>query len=200
MPKPDYLDAVGRLAKERNLTVHIDGARIFNAAIALGCDVKELTRSCDSVTFCLSKGLSCPVGSVLCGTADFIAQARRIRKGLGGGMRQAGVLAAAGLVAMETMIDRLAEDHANAKALAKGLAGINGVNIDLNSVQTNMVYFSLDENAIADDQLLAGAEKNGVRFLSLGPRQFRLVTHADVSPADIVTAIKVIGHILENKP
>lgn len=197
--KPDYLNAVGRLAKKHNLAVHVDGARIFNAAVALGCDVKELTQCCDSVAFCLSKGLSCPVGSVLCGTADFIAQARRIRKGLGGGMRQAGVLAAAGIVALETMIDRLSEDHANAKALAKGLACIDAVNIDLNSVQTNMVYFSLDEKAIDDKQLLAGAEKNGVQFLSLGPRQFRLVTHADISKADMIAAIKVIAYFLENK-
>lgn len=194
--KPDYLDAIGQLAQERNLAVHIDGARIFNASVALGCDVKELTRSSDSIAFCLSKGLSCPVGSVLCGTADFIAQARRIRKGLGGGMRQAGVLAAAGIVALETMIDRLAEDHAHAKALAKGLAAIDGVHIDLDSVQTNMVYFTLADSAIANDQLLARAAANGVSFLSLGPRQFRLVTHADIRRHDIDTALEVISSIL----
>jgi threonine aldolase len=194
--RPDYLDAVGNLAKQHGLAYHIDGARIFNAAVALGCDVRDLTRSCDSVSFCLSKGLSCPVGSLVCGSADFVAKARRIRKGLGGGMRQAGVIAAAGIVALETMIDRLAEDHENARVLAEGLSKIEGICIDLHSVQTNMVYFSLTEDCIADDQLLAQTQANGVKFLSLAPRNYRLVTHVGISREDIDTAVEVIAGAL----
>jgi len=189
---PQYTDSVGELAKKNGLKVHIDGARIFNAAVALGLDVKELTRSCDTLSFCLSKGLCCPVGSVLCGSADFIAESRRIRKGLGGGMRQAGVLAAAGIVALDTMIDRLADDHANAKALANGLAAIDGIDIDLDSVQTNMVYFTLRNPAVSDKQLLSAAAEKGVQFLSLGARAFRLVTHHGIERSDIHTAIETI--------
>jgi len=195
--KPNYLDAVGELAKEHNLAYHIDGARIFNAAVALKCNVKDLTRSCDSVSFCLSKGLSCPVGSLVCGSADFVAAARRIRKGLGGGMRQAGVIAAAGIVALETMVDRLAEDHANARLLAEGLSKIDGISIDLDAVQTNMVYFSLDENCISDEEMLAQAQEKGVKFLSLARRNYRLVTHAGISRDDIQTAVQVIADVLK---
>jgi threonine aldolase len=193
---PDYLDAVGQLAKRHGLRVHIDGARIFNAAAALNCDVADLARSSDSVAFCLSKGLSCPVGSLICGSRDFIAKARRIRKGLGGGMRQAGVIAAAGIVALETMTGRLTEDHANAKALAAGLSQIDGIGIDVDSVQTNMVYFSLDKTCIPDDQLLAEATAKDVKFLSLAPRQYRLVTHAGITRTDVETAVQVIAEIL----
>lgn len=192
---PAYLDAVGALAKRHGLAVHIDGARIFNAAVALGCDVKDLTRSCDSVAFCLSKGLSCPVGSLICGSRDFIAQARRIRKGLGGGMRQAGVIAAAGIVALETMTDRLTEDHANARLLAGGLAAIDGIHIDLDAVQTNMVYFSLDDAAVSDEKLLEQAGAKGLQFLSLAPRHFRLVTHAGITQTDIETAVRIIADV-----
>ncbi len=194
--RPAYLDAVGTLASRHRLAVHIDGARIFNAAAALGCDVAELTRSCDSVAFCLSKGLSCPVGSLICGSREFIAKARRIRKGLGGGMRQAGVIAAAGIVALETMTGRLTEDHANAKALAAGLSKIDGIGIDVDLVQTNMVYFSLDKTCIPDDQLLAEATAKNVKFLSLAPRQYRLVTHAGITRTDVETAVQVIADIL----
>ena len=189
---PDYTDSVGELAKNRGLKVHIDGARIFNAAVALGVDVRELTRGCDTLSFCLSKGLCCPVGSVLCGPVEFIAQSRRIRKGLGGGMRQAGILAAAGIVALETMIDRLADDHANAKALAEGLAKIDGIDIDLDSVRTNMVYFTLTTATISDEQLISITAEKGVQFLSLGLRAFRLVTHHGIKRSDIDTAIAII--------
>ena len=124
------------LAHRRGLAVHLDGARIFNAAVALGVDVRELTRGVDSLSFCLSKGLAAPVGSVVCGSKSFIAEARRTRKVLGGGMRQAGILAAAGIVALEKMIDRLREDHENAARLAQGIARIEGLSIDLVRVQT----------------------------------------------------------------
>jgi len=122
--RSEYIDSVSALAKEHGLSVHLDGARIFNAAVALGVDVKELTANVDSLSFCLSKGLSAPVGSVVCGSSEFIAEARRARKVLGGGMRQTGVIAAAGITAMEEMVDRLAEDHENARRLAEGVAGI----------------------------------------------------------------------------
>ena len=193
---PEYTDAVGELAKKNGLKIHIDGARIFNAAVALGVDVKDLTRSCDTLTFCLSKGLSCPVGSVLCGSAEFIAQGRRIRKGLGGGMRQAGVIAAAGIVALNTMVDRLVQDHVNAKALAKGFSGIDGINVDIDSVQTNMVYFTLTDAAVSDEALLSQTEKKGLQFLPVGPRTFRMVTHHGIERDDIDTTLEIMREIL----
>ena len=189
---PEYTDAVEKLAQKHGLKVHMDGARIFNAAVALGVDIRELTRSCNTLSFCLSKGLSCPVGSVLCGPTDFIAEGRRIRKGLGGGMRQAGILAAAGMVALETMIDRLADDHANAKTLARGIAAIDDFEVDIDSVQTNMVYCTLTTAAISDEQLLSRAAEKGLQFLSLGSRSFRLVTHRGIESSDIETAIEII--------
>ncbi|UCG48979.1 MAG: low-specificity L-threonine aldolase, partial [Phycisphaerales bacterium] len=140
---PDYTDAVSKVAKEQGLAVHLDGARVFNAAVALGVDVRDLTRGADSVSICLSKGLSAPVGSLVCGTREFIAEARRTRKVLGGGMRQAGIIAAAGIVALEQMVDRIAEDHENARRLAEGIAGISGLSIDASRVQTNIVYFEV---------------------------------------------------------
>ncbi len=196
--KPDYLAEVGSLAARLGLAVHVDGARIFNAAAALQCDVAELTQHCGTVAFCLSKGLSCPVGSLICGPREFIEKARRIRKGLGGGMRQAGVIAAAGIVTLETMTDRLTEDHQNAQKLAKGLAEIDGITIDTDSVQTNMVYFSLDENVVSDEMLLSQAAAKGVKFLSLAPRHFRMVTHAGISTKNIDTATQIIHEILKN--
>ncbi len=140
---PAYLWSVSDLAQSRGIKMHIDGARIFNAAVAFGVPVNELTRYTDSISFCLSKGLSAPVGSLLCGPKEFIAEARRNRKMVGGGMRQAGVIAAAGIVALESMIDRLAEDHANAKLLAEGLAEIPGIVLDPSWIKTNIVFFDL---------------------------------------------------------
>ena len=193
---PDYTDTVAELAKRHRLKIHIDGARIFNAAVALDVDVKELTRSCDTLSFCLSKGLCCPVGSVLCGSVDFIAEARRIRKGLGGGMRQTGILAAAGMVALDTMIDRLADDHTNAKTLAEGLAGIDGIDIDMDLVQTNMVYFTLTAAAVSDETLLSAAMEKGVQFLAVAPRTFRMGTHHGIKRSDIDTTLEIIREIV----
>ena len=133
--------ALGKLAHEHGLLFHVDGARVFNAAIALGVDVKALAADADSLTFCLSKGLAAPVGSVVCGSKPFIAEARRARKAVGGAMRQVGVIAAAGIVALEQMVDRLAEDRANAHALAAGLAEIPGLQVEEVSVRTNIIYF-----------------------------------------------------------
>jgi threonine aldolase len=187
-----YLRDVRELADRHGLKVHLDGARVFNAAVALGVDVKELTQHVDSVMFCLSKGLSAPVGSVICGSQDFIAQARRNRKMLGGGMRQAGVLAAAGIVALETMIVRLADDHANARHLAEGLADTPGFVVDLARVQTNIVFFELDSNRkVTSEVVTRRMLKQGVKLTSPGIyfRRFRAVTHAWVSRAEIDQAL-----------
>lgn len=184
----DYMKQVRALADKHSLNVHLDGARVFNAAVALGVDVKAITQYVDSVTFCLSKGLSAPVGSVICGSPDFIAKARRYRKMLGGGMRQAGVLAAAGLVALEQMIDRLAEDHANARRLAEGLADTPGFVVDLERVQTNIVFFELDQTVkVSADGVTQRMLEQGVKLISPGVhfRRFRAVTHAWVTRDEI---------------
>ena len=185
---PEYMRQVRELANRYGLNVHLDGARVFNASVALGVDVKELTQYVDSVTFCLSKGLSAPVGSVICGDKDFIARARRNRKMLGGGMRQAGILAAAGIVALEKMIDRLADDHANAKHLAEGLADTPGFVVDLDRVQTNIVFFELDSNVKVSGEVVAQRMlEQGVKLISPGAyfRRFRAVTHAWVTRDEI---------------
>jgi threonine aldolase len=184
----DYMKQVRVLADKHNLSVHLDGARVFNAAVALGVDVKAITQYVDSVTFCLSKGLSAPVGSVICGSPEFIAKARRYRKMLGGGMRQAGVLAAAGIVALEQMIDRLADDHVNARRLAEGLADTPGFVVDLDRVQTNIVFFELDPNVkVTADVVTQRMLEQKVKLISPGVhfRRFRAVTHTWVDRADI---------------
>jgi len=185
---PEYMNEVRALANRHGLRVHLDGARIFNASVALGIDVKELTQYADSVTFCLSKGLSAPVGSVICGPKDFIAEARRNRKRLGGGMRQAGVLAAAGIVALEKMIDRLADDHANARRLAEGLADTPGYIVDVDHVQTNIIFFELEPGVkVSGDVVTQRMLEHQVKLISPGIhfRRFRAVTHAWVDRADI---------------
>jgi len=193
---PDYTDAVAALAKNRRLSLHLDGARIFNAAVALGVDVKDLTRNVDSVSFCLSKGLSAPVGSVICGSTQFISEARRIRKVLGGGMRQAGIIAAAGIVALEQMVDRLAEDHANAKRLAEGIAGIDGLAVDVPTVQTDIVYFDVAAKRITAVKLAGELDKRGVRILRVGPTRLRAVTHYGITADDIDSALEALRDIM----
>jgi threonine aldolase len=172
----------------------MDGARIFNAAIATGVDARTIAETSETVTFCLSKGLSCPVGSLLCGPAAKVRQARRWRKMLGGGMRQAGVLAAAGLVALETMIDRLADDHANARALAEGLAQLPGVCCDLTRVQTNIVYFQLTRMDSAG--FLAACSQRGLLGTGPSATQVRFVTHHGISGADIQRALAICQQVL----
>jgi threonine aldolase len=194
---PEYIDAVAALAKKHDLSVHLDGARIFNAAVALGLDVKELTRSVDSVSFCLSKGLSAPVGSVVCGSSEFIAEARRTRKVLGGGMRQSGIIAAAGITALEEMVDRLAEDHKNARRLAEGIAAIRGLSIELANVQTNIIYFELASDRLTADELVTKLGKKGVKILCVGPSRLRAVTHYGVSAEDIDLAVKALGEVMK---
>ncbi|OQX61377.1 MAG: low-specificity L-threonine aldolase [Anaerolinea sp. 4484_236] len=175
----DYTNKVGEFAKERGLALHLDGARIFNAAAALSSSAKELASPFDSVTFCLSKGLSAPVGSVLCGSKEFIVKAHRLRKQLGGGMRQAGILAAAGIVSLEKMVGRLGEDHARARKLAEGLAGVSGLVLDEGTPHTNMIFMNLaDEVEYSAEKVAAQVgEKYGIRVGVTGKRRFRLVLH-----------------------
>jgi threonine aldolase len=191
---PDYVRSVRAVCDDYGLKLHVDGARIWNAAVALGCDVKELADPADSVMFCLSKGLCAPVGSMLCGSAEFIGRARRIRKRLGGGMRQAGVLAAAGIIAIEEMTGRLDEDHANACRLAEGLTGIDGIELNMDQVKTNMVFFRLADGLPFDGAALAGAlrEHRNVKINPPRGGNFRLVTHYWITPERVDTAVGAI--------
>ncbi|MHC4691574.1 MAG: low-specificity L-threonine aldolase [Planctomycetota bacterium] len=194
----EYIDSVAELAKRNGLLLHLDGARIFNAAVALDVDVKELTRNVDSVSFCLSKGLSAPVGSVVCGSSEFIAEARRTRKVLGGGMRQAGIIAAAGIVAVKQMVERLKEDHANARRLAEGIDKIEGLSIDLAVVQTNIIYFELVSDKVDVQTFLTRLGKKGIKLLCIGgPRRFRVVTHYGIEAEDIDMTLKALREVLE---
>ncbi len=195
---PEYTAAVAALAKRRGLLVHLDGARIFNAAVALGVDVRELTRGVDSLNVCLSKGLAAPVGSVICGSKEFIARARRTRKMLGGGMRQAGIIAAAGIVAVEQMIDRLAEDHVNARRLAEGIAGIPGVATDPARVGTNILYLDLIDRRFSDEEFMNRLKKKGVRLSHTGPARFRMLTHYGIDSADITAALSALRAVMQS--
>ena len=184
----DYTEEVCNLAHGRGLKVHLDGARIFNAAVALGVPASNLTRNVDSVALCLSKGLSAPVGSLLCGNRDFVERARKFRKMLGGGMRQAGIIAAAGIVALETMVDRLAEDHANARRLAQGLTGIKGIRLAQDEIPTNIVMFELSPQ-LSVLEFMEGLKKAGVKVGLRDGRPFRAVTHRMISSSDIDEAL-----------
>jgi threonine aldolase len=191
---PEEIAAVAAVARAAGVPVHVDGARLFNAAVALKRDPREFAAPVDSVTFCLSKGLGAPVGSVVCGSTAFVERARRVRKMIGGGMRQAGVLAAAGLVALERMVDRLAEDHANARALAEALAAMPGLAVDLASVQTNIVIVRIDRgdrtvSAGAAADLVKGCAARKVKVHAMGPAAIRCVTHKDVDAEDIRRAV-----------
>ena len=182
----EYTVEVGRIARASNLSLHIDGARIFNAAASLAVDVKDLTAPADSVMFCLSKGLCAPVGSMLVGSRQFIARARRIRKMLGGGMRQAGVLAAAGLISLEKMSGRLWQDHARAKKMADGLKQIKGLVLDAGSPSTNMIYMNLSDDVKMDaGGIIQRMKELGVLLDSENARRFRLVTHYWVDDAAV---------------
>ena len=190
------LEEIWMGAKERKLPVHLDGARIFNAAVALGVDVKTLTSGFDTVMFCLSKGLGAPVGSMLTGSAEQMERARIFRKALGGGMRQAGVLAAAGLIALEQGPGRLHEDHANARLLAEALSNMEGVEIELDSVETNIVVFSLTGGRSAAE-LANRLKARGVLMSAVGKDTIRLVTHLDVDRAACVTAAEALGEEID---
>jgi len=195
-----YTAQVGEIAHQHGAKLHIDGARLFNAAAALKTSAKELVAPADSVSFCLSKGLCAPVGSVLVGTKDFIKEARRARKSLGGGMRQAGILAAAGLISIRQMTDRLATDHANARQLAEGLAAIPCIQINLDSVQTNMVFFDLHPEATLSPETLRDRLKNDYNILMSPypgiPRKFRAVTHYWITRERVNQTLEAIRTLL----
>lgn len=192
----DYTNSVAKIAKNNSLGLHVDGARIFNAAVASSVSVSDLTEKVDSVSFCLSKGLSAPAGSLLCGNREFISKARRNRKALGGGMRQAGILAAAGIVALENMTGRIIEDHNNARALAEGISNVGGIIINPDVIKTNIIYFSLDHSKINSELLLGKMLEKNIHFFELGPSWFRLVTHVGISEDDINFVIGEFDRIL----
>ena len=193
----EYTQSVGSMARRYGLRLHLDGARIFNAAVALGIRAADLASAADSVTFCLSKGLSAPVGSVLCGSKEFIARAHRMRKQLGGGMRQAGILAAAGIVALQTMIDRLAEDHRRARQLAEGMSNIPDISLVYGMPKTNMVFLSLSEVTRMDaPQIGERLAAQGVCVHVIGPRSFRLVTHYGIDDEDIKETVEAFTSLM----
>lgn len=192
----EYLAGVRDLADRRGVKVHLDGARIFNAAVASGVPASTIAAYADSVQFCLSKGLSAPVGSMVVGDAAFIARVRRIRKMLGGGMRQSGVLAAAGLVSLDTIVPRLHEDHATARRLAEGLARVPGIDLDPRPVQINMVFFRLADPHADLGEFIERVAAHGVRVAELGKGRVRCVTHLGITPADIDRAVDVMAKVL----
>lgn len=194
----DYVNEVGKLAHGEGMKLHIDGARIFNAAVALKTEARNLVKAADSVTFCLSKGLCAPVGSVLCGSKEFISRARRLRKMLGGGMRQAGILAAAGLVALEKMVDRLDDDHRRARALAEGLSSINGIEFKIGMPQTNMVFPSITEDVrVSVKEIAQKLQAENIKIGITGARQFRLVTHAWINDEHVEKTILAFRKALQ---
>ncbi len=192
-----YIQRLSAFAHERGLIVHMDGARLFNSAVAQGVDVRQLTEPVDSVTFCLSKGLSAPVGSVLCGSAEFIKKARKIRKHLGGGMRQAGILAAAGIVALETMVERLAEDHSRARYLAEGLSEIAGIVLEPGTPATNMLFFGFaDSVQLSVSQIEQKLAERGILTSAASARRYRLVTHCWIDDAGVDKTVAAFREVL----
>jgi len=188
----DLLKEIGDFARKRKLSVHVDGARIFNAAAAAGAPVRKLCADADTVTFCLSKGLGAPVGSMICGPRALIAEARRVRKMLGGGMRQAGVIAAAGIYALKHNVDRIAEDHENARSIAQALAGTSWAKVEPDVV-TNMIYFRTPGREAA--KVVDTLERNGIRSGATGPDQIRFVTHLDVSREDTKEIVEIVERL-----
>ena len=193
----NYFDDVKNIVEKHNLQLHIDGARIFNAAVALNKTVENLAKNADSITCCLSKGLSSPAGSLIMGNKDFICKARYIRKALGGGMRQSGILASAGIYSFDNMIERLEEDHSNAKLLAEGLSEIDEIKIDLTKIYTNIIFFNLKNTPIKDDELISYLFNNNIKIDSKGNRKFRMVTHYGFEKNDISTVINQLKLILK---
>ena len=179
---PEDIKLIADVAHAADIPVHMDGARVFNAAVALEAPVSELARDVDSITFCLSKGLACPVGSIICGTEEYIAQARKWRKIVGGSMRQAGIIAAAGIVALDTMVDRMADDHANARKLANGLNDIDGISIEPDRLPTNLVFFEIDH----PDRAGFARKLNERGVLGGGSqKRWRYVTHYGITEDDV---------------
>lgn len=192
----EYMQEVADFADSHSLKIHLDGARIFNAAVALNVAVSLLVQHVDSVMFCLSKGLSAPVGSMVCGTEEFIRKARKLRKMVGGGMRQAGHLAAAGRVALENQVERLKIDHQLAQELAKGLAGVTGIELNLRQVKTNIIFFRLNHPKVEPDDLLNHLESQEIKILMIEPGVFRAVLHREISQDQIVKVLEVCRSLL----
>ena len=197
---PGALAGIGELARERGIPLHMDGARIFNAALACGTPADELARGFDSVMFCLSKGLCAPVGSMLAGSKAFIGEARRWRKRLGGGMRQAGVLAAAGIVALETMRERLVEDHDNARLLANGLSAIPGVALDVPPLLTNIVYVKIAGPRWRNREMVASLKGEGILCNAVADDRIRFVTHHGIGREEIEMAVAAVGRAAGASP
>ncbi len=195
---PAYFAEIEAVARRHGLNLHMDGARLFNAAVAQNIDAAEIARHVDSVTFCLSKGLCAPVGSVLCGSAEFIHRVRRARKALGGGMRQAGILAAAGIVALNGMIERLSDDHDHARLLAEGLARIPGIAVDVDKVRTNMVFFQLtDDVPLSSEEVAARIQSEANVWVGTnGSRGFRAVTHYWIGEGEVHTFLESLECVL----
>jgi len=192
-----YIDTVADMAHARGVALHVDGARIFNAAVAMGIEPTEIVRHADSVQFCLSKGLSAPIGSMLVGSSDFIEQARSKRKMLGGSMRQAGIVAAAGIVALEHMVERLAEDHTNARLLAQGLAELQAIQVHPDRVQTNTVVFRVLDDRFSCETFIAAAWQQGLRVSEFEHGRMRAVTHYGITAHDIEEAVFIVARVLE---
>ncbi|MYA62621.1 MAG: aminotransferase class I/II-fold pyridoxal phosphate-dependent enzyme, partial [Dehalococcoidia bacterium] len=191
----DDMKSVADVAHANGIPVHVDGARIFNAAVALEAPVSELVKDVDSVTFCLSKGLSCPIGSIIVGSEDYILEARRWRKMVGGSMRQVGVIAAAGLVALDNMVERLAEDHSNARKLAHGLAEIPGISIEPDALPTNLVFFDVERED--RDELHRQLVERGVKGGG-GQKRWRYVTHYGITESDIDYTLETVRDVFSN--
>ncbi len=190
-----YTHAVSETAKRHGAALHVDGARLFNAAEALDVPASRVVESADSVSFCLSKGLACPIGSILCGSEEFVVEARKQRKIVGGEMRQTGMMAAAGIVALESMIDRLAEDHENARRLADGLANIRGVGVDPDRVRTNIVFFDTVDMPV--DEVVTALGDRGVHCFNIDGR-IRMVTHYEISSKDVDAALGAVKQVMES--
>jgi threonine aldolase len=196
---PAQIQALGDVVHARGLKLYMDGARIFNAAVALGTDVRAFTQNVDNLMFCLSKGLSCPIGSLVVGDREFVDKARKNRKLLGGGMRQAGIIAAPGIIALEKMVDRLAEDHANARLLADGLARVEGVDIDMTAVQTNIVAFGVRGLGITSDQFVAKIKGKGVLCGPADTFKVRMVTHRGIVKDDIIKTLLWVQELAQGR-
>jgi threonine aldolase len=193
---PEQIEALSEVTRSKDVPLYMDGARIFNASVALKRDVKDFTRHVDSLMFCLSKGLSAPVGSVIVGNSEFIKKARKIRKMLGGGMRQAGIIAAPGIVAIEKMVNRLSEDHTNARALAEGLSKLEKVSIDLDTVQTNIVKFQVRGLKISPEEFFSMLQKRGVQILGYEEDVMRMVTHRHITRKDVDYTLEVFEDVI----
>lgn len=192
-----YIDAMAEIAHAHGVALHVDGARIFNAAVAMGIKPAEIVRHADSVQFCLSKGLSAPIGSIVVGSSDFIEQVRSKRKMLGGSMRQAGIVAAAGIVALEHMVERLAEDHANARLLARGLAALPAIQVHPDRVQTNTVVFRVLDDRFSRETFIAAARQQGLGVSEFEHGRMRAVTHYGITANDIEEAVFIVARVLE---